>query len=174
LALDIGEDLEPDDAQALAGEDQPPPAPALEAPAASTCPRKRLTKDSAADLLEELRHVYEDTVFRKQVAKLARDVRWDKTEFVFHLRKVAMEVQRPILERWGFDASLQGVSEVELALQDHTRGAPGTATGFDGALKEKSDLVTRLLYGEMYEVVFTGALTSPPAAVTSTQGDCLA
>mmetsp|Transcript_117125 Transcript_117125/g.326297 ORF Transcript_117125/g.326297 Transcript_117125/m.326297 type:complete len:704 (+) Transcript_117125:142-2253(+) len=128
--------------------------------------RKHLTKDSAADLLEELRHAYEDTLFRKQVAKLARDVRWDKTQFVVHLRRVALEVQRPILAKWGFDASPAGVAEVELALRDHTSGV-----GRDAALREKSDAVTRTLYGEMYEVVFMGFLGPLPAPVRDGDGD---
>merc|ERR1711920_995923 len=84
--------------------------------------QKHLTWDSAAELLEELRHAYQDTAFQKQVAKLARDVRWDENEFVFKLRRFAMDIQQPILKRWGFDASPRGILEVELALREHTTG----------------------------------------------------
>lgn len=155
LVPDTGEDLD------LGPSDEETPACEDAAPAAPAAPRKRLTKDSAAELLEELRSAYEDTVFRKQVAKLARDVRWNKTQFVPILRKVALDVQRPVLEKWGFEASAAGAAEVELALQDHTRGEPGTGAGRDAALQEKADAVTRILYGEMYEVVFLGSLRPP-------------
>merc|ERR1711972_739582 len=90
-----------------------------------------------------------DSVFQKQVVKLARDVRYDKKEFVINLKKLALSIQRPILETWGFEASFYGIEEAELALQEHTAG-----DRMDAALKEKADLVTKLLYGVMYETVF--------------------
>mmetsp|Transcript_107416 Transcript_107416/g.333802 ORF Transcript_107416/g.333802 Transcript_107416/m.333802 type:complete len:720 (+) Transcript_107416:183-2342(+) len=160
LAKDTGEELSPEEEEELPACEDQPAAGAQQQQAAPA--RKHLTKDSAAELLEELRHAYEDTAFRKQVAKLARDMRWDKGQFVLHLRKVALEVQRPALEKWGFEASQAGVAEVELALLAHTRGAPGTGEGRDAALKEKADAVTRLLYGEMYEAVFLGGFAGPP------------
>merc|ERR1712129_282620 len=58
-------------------------------------PRKRLTKDGADDLLEDLRSAYSETPFQKQVRKLALDVRRNRVEFITHMRKVCLAVQKP-------------------------------------------------------------------------------
>merc|ERR1712060_623791 len=105
--------------------------------------RKRLTKDSAIDLLDELQRAYSDPGYQQQMRKLVRDVRWNKTDFMTHMRKVALNVQKPVLEKWGFEPSFPGVAEMELAIQDHQCQE----------LKEKKDAAARFLYGEMYEAI---------------------
>lgn len=114
-------------------------------------PRKRLTKDGADDLLEELQRAYGETLFQKQVRKLAVDVRRDRVQFITHMRKVCLAVQKPILLKWGFEPSAKGVKEMQSAIQDHTIGQEA-----DDALREKADAVTQILYGDMYSVVYLG------------------
>lgn len=110
----------------------------------------RLTKDSAAALVEELRHAYSDSGFQLQVAKLAEDMLRDRYEFVIHLRAVALAVQAPVLEKWGFEPSLEGVTEMQRALRDHIAG-----DARDAVLAEKVEELRRLLHGDMYKEVFS-------------------
>merc|ERR1711933_221061 len=118
--------------------------------------------DGVADVLEELRNVYSDTTFQKQLAKLARDVRWDKAQFIENMRRLALGVQAPILEQWAFESTADGVMELQLAIQDHTSAV--AREGRDRTLKEKADAVTRLLYGEMYSSIFGDFLQGPQGA----------
>ncbi|CAE7804223.1 alxA [Symbiodinium sp. CCMP2456] len=107
--------------------------------------RKRLTHDGTEELLKELELVYSEPNFREQVRKLARDVN-DQEEFVRYLNQVALPVQKPVLERWGFEATEIGVTEMRKAIQDHT-------VGDDAKLKRQAQATTRALYGEMYNAV---------------------
>merc|ERR1711957_729607 len=120
-------------------------------------PRKRLTKDGADDLLEDLRSAYSETLFQKQVRKLALDVRRDRVEFMTHMRKVCLTVQKPILQKWGFEPSAIGVKEMQAAIQDHTIGQNA-----DDSLRDKADKVTQVLYGDMYSIVYSGLQGSVP------------
>ncbi|CAJ1426305.1 unnamed protein product [Effrenium voratum] len=136
-------------------EREPQPSAAPELPALQAAPesqaaarvedatRKRLTRDGAEDLLKELERAYAEPSFREQVRKLARDVS-SQEEFTRYLDKVAFPVQKPVLERWGFEATAFGVVEMRCAIQDHTA---------DPQLKRQSDATTRALYGEMYNAV---------------------
>jgi len=110
--------------------------------------RKKLTKEGVEDLLRDLRDAYSDTTFQKQVFKLSRDVRRDKSQFTTHLKKLALTVQKPVLEKWGFEESLKGVLEMTRAVQDHTRGKAS-----DSALVKQAEDTRRVLYGDMYEIV---------------------
>lgn len=107
--------------------------------------RKRLTHDGTEELLKELELVYSEPNFREQVRKLARDVN-DQEEFVRYLNQVALPVQKPVLERWGFEATEVGVTEMRKAIQDHT-------VGDDAKLKRQAQATTRALYGELYNAV---------------------
>eukprot|EP00929_Paragymnodinium_shiwhaense_P114382 TRINITY_DN82752_c0_g1_i1.p1 TRINITY_DN82752_c0_g1~~TRINITY_DN82752_c0_g1_i1.p1 ORF type:complete len:788 (+),score=188.39 TRINITY_DN82752_c0_g1_i1:77-2365(+) len=126
----------------------PQPQPATQA----TEGRVQLTRDGARNLLTELEKAYLDPWFRQRVDKLSVDVRFDPREFVRHLRGVTLEVQKPVLGRWGFDASQAGVRQMTIALQEHTRGA-----GADPELRARAEEVGRLPYGtpelQMYERV---------------------
>lgn len=129
----------------------------LQAAVPHSGPRKRLTKDGADDLLEDLRSAYSETPFQKQVRKLALDVRRDRVEFMTHMRKVCLSVQQPILQKWGFEPSAKGVKEMQAAIQDHTIGQKA-----DDSLRDKADKVTQVLYGDMYSVVYSGLQGSLP------------
>jgi len=155
----ITEDSESKEEQPKAvasGSTAKPSVPAGE-PFPLTDKRKKLTKDGAEDLLDDLRRAYCDTLFQKQVRKLALDVRRDRVEFMVNMRKVSLEVQRPILEKWGFEATAKGVKEMQCAIQDHTAGRNP-----DEELREKADYVTQLLYGDMYGTVFAGLSAGHP------------
>lgn len=116
--------------------------------------RKHLTKEGAEDLLIDLRDAYRDSTFQRQVLKLARDVRMDKHEFLSNLKRVALPLQRPILEKWGFEPSEKGVLEMQRAIQDFTWGKRA-----DRDVKRRADETTQALYGCMYDI-----LTRPDSA----------
>jgi len=136
------------DTLAPAGTALPSPATSSTADAPA---EKYLTQEGACDLLEALSSAYEDPGFQRQVAKLCRDVRWDVKEFTHHLPKVALEVQKWILPRWGFDPSIHGAQEAETAIAAAKRRATDANSA---TLQRLSEGVTRRLFGEMYDVVF--------------------
>ncbi|CAJ1360954.1 unnamed protein product [Effrenium voratum] len=113
--------------------------------------RKHLTKEGAKDLLQALRDAYRDTTFQNQVLKLARDVRGEERPFLANLSRVALPLQKPVLEAFGFEPGEAGVKEMIRALQDHVRGPQA-----DADVKRAADETTMALYGVMYE-----KLTSP-------------
>mmetsp|Transcript_145911 Transcript_145911/g.269079 ORF Transcript_145911/g.269079 Transcript_145911/m.269079 type:complete len:800 (+) Transcript_145911:87-2486(+) len=114
--------------------------------------RPRLTADATWDLLEALEEAYTDPWFRDRINKLIGDVRLNPELFMKHLQPVAMEARRPVLEKWGFEASPKGVQEMKLAIQDHLRG-PNT----NAKLRDRVYEVNKALYGapelQMYERV---------------------
>lgn len=119
-----------------------PEPPALE---------KVLTVEGAQDLLEALASSYEDSGFQQQVAKLCRDTRWRKEDFMRHLPKVALERQKSILPSFGFEASVQGAQEAEKAIAQAKERAKEAKRA---ELQQRADAVTRSLFGEMYEIIF--------------------
>eukprot|EP00747_Dinoflagellata_sp_TGD_P090693 gnl/TRDRNA2_/TRDRNA2_164794_c0_seq2.p1 gnl/TRDRNA2_/TRDRNA2_164794_c0~~gnl/TRDRNA2_/TRDRNA2_164794_c0_seq2.p1 ORF type:complete len:637 (+),score=190.35 gnl/TRDRNA2_/TRDRNA2_164794_c0_seq2:3-1913(+) len=114
--------------------------------------RKVLTREGAEELLEALKTAYSDTTLQQQVAKLAHDVKWDRQAFLTNMKKVTLDVQKPVLERWGFEPSKKGVTEMQMALMDHTQGKNA-----DPKLKELSGEVIRILYGDMANIVWAPA-----------------
>ena len=110
--------------------------------------RKRLTREGAEDMLKELEHAYSEPSFREQVRKLARDVQ-NKDEFTCYLARVALPVQKPVLEHWGFEATELGVIEMQCAIDDHSE-----------TLKRQAEATQRALFGEMYNAV-RGKSTAP-------------
>eukprot|EP00931_Biecheleriopsis_adriatica_P061479 TRINITY_DN36969_c0_g1_i1.p1 TRINITY_DN36969_c0_g1~~TRINITY_DN36969_c0_g1_i1.p1 ORF type:complete len:659 (-),score=174.06 TRINITY_DN36969_c0_g1_i1:43-2019(-) len=111
--------------------------------------RKRLTRDGAREVLQDLASAYGEPSFVQRVDKLSRDLHFEAREFAPQLARLSLEAQRPVLEKWGFEGSLPGAQELKLALQDHTSGDPD--------LLATSEKVSRLLYGspelQMYERV---------------------
>eukprot|EP00415_Alexandrium_ostenfeldii_P004531 UN4531 len=110
--------------------------------------RKHLTKEAAEDLLMELTESYKDSTFQAQIRKLAIDVRQEKREFLANLKKVALPLQKPVLERFGFEPSERGVAEMTRAIQDFTRGKRA-----DAGVKARADETTQALYGCMYDML---------------------
>lgn len=103
-----------------------------------------LTAALAGDLLDELADGYAQGWYQARVRKCAIDSNFDKMLFMSRLKGIAFEVQRPILEKWGFEGNEQGVREMTVAIREHG-GKLGD--GMPAWLKEKSDRARELLYG---------------------------
>jgi len=102
-----------------------------------------LTAALAGDLMDELAAAYAQKRFQERVRKCARDSGYERSVFLMRLKDVAFEVQKPVLEKWGFTGDEQGVREMTAAIRDHAA---------DGAtmpawLKAKQDRCLELLYG---------------------------
>eukprot|EP00930_Biecheleria_cincta_P005039 TRINITY_DN105968_c0_g1_i1.p1 TRINITY_DN105968_c0_g1~~TRINITY_DN105968_c0_g1_i1.p1 ORF type:complete len:535 (-),score=157.41 TRINITY_DN105968_c0_g1_i1:1-1605(-) len=105
-----------------------------------TAQRSRtITKAQAQQLLEDLLEAYSKADFQKQVHADAKAVMFEYQPFLRRLRRTAAVVQEPILSKWGFDPSEEGLQEMMLCLSDHTLR--------DQALRKLADESTKMLYG---------------------------
>jgi len=98
-----------------------------------------LTRALASELLDELLAAYSEKEFQKEVHKLARRVNYERMPFLKGLRSVAFTAQKPILDKWGFDPTEEGLREMELCLNDHTYD--------DEELSKKGQEALVMLYG---------------------------
>jgi len=116
--------------------DAPPPPP-LER-------NIQLSMAHAGDLIDELTERYSERWFQQRVRKCAFDSGYERYTFLRRLKNVAFEAQRPVLEKWGFEGSLQGVREMTAAIREHT-----SQEGIDQShwLKEKQTKCLEALYG---------------------------
>lgn len=108
-------------------------------------PRERqihLTAALAGDLMDQLAEAYSQRWFQEKVRKCARDSGYERSVFLLRLRDIAFEVQKPVLENWGFDGNEQGLREMTAAIRDHAAGKE-----MPPWLKDKQDNCLRLLYG---------------------------
>merc|ERR1712151_495712 len=101
----------------------------------------QLTAALAGDLMDELSEAYEQDWYQERVRKCARDSGFDRSVFLMRLKDIAFEAQRPVLVKWGFEGSTQGVREMTAAIQTHT-GENMTAS-----LRQKRERCLELLYG---------------------------
>jgi len=102
-----------------------------------------LTAALAGDLMDELAESYSQKGFQERVRKCARDSGYERSVFLLRLKNIAFEVQRPILENWGFEGDEQGLREMTSAIRDHAAGGKEMPAW----LKEKHDKCLELLYG---------------------------
>lgn len=100
---------------------------------------RTITKTQAEELLDELLAAYSTESFQKKVHADAKAVMYDYSPFVVRLKKTAFEVQEPILKKWGFDNSEEGLDEMLICLSDHTLRNKN--------LREKADETTKMLHG---------------------------
>eukprot|EP00928_Gymnodinium_smaydae_P023424 TRINITY_DN1933_c1_g2_i2.p1 TRINITY_DN1933_c1_g2~~TRINITY_DN1933_c1_g2_i2.p1 ORF type:complete len:552 (+),score=172.26 TRINITY_DN1933_c1_g2_i2:65-1657(+) len=98
-----------------------------------------LTGKQAQQLLEELLATYSDEAFQEKVHKCARAVLFEMEPFLRRLKRVAFTVQEPLLQKWGFDPTEEGLQEMMLCLGDHTSKSD--------ALKALAEQSTIALYG---------------------------
>jgi len=98
-----------------------------------------LTKAQAGELIDELLAIYSDAAFQKRVHADAKAVMYEYQPFVRRLRKTAFGVQEPVLVKWGFDPSEEGLQEMMVCLSDHTLR--------DKTLRGKADDSTKMLFG---------------------------
>jgi len=104
-----------------------------------------LTAALAGDLVDELTDGYGHRLFQERVQKCARDSGYERSLFLMRLKDIAFEVQKPILEKWGFEGSHHGVREMQAAIRDHVGRKVGEEMPL--FLKEKQDKCIELLYG---------------------------
>jgi len=102
-----------------------------------------LTAALAGDLMDELAEAYKQKWFQERVCKCARDSGFERSVFLMRLKDVAFEVQKPVLEKWGFDGNEQGVREMTAAIRDHASNGQEMPEW----LKGKQDRCLELLYG---------------------------
>lgn len=100
---------------------------------------RTITQKQAEQLLEELMIVYSDAAFQKKVHSDAKAVMYEYTPFVKRLKRTAFVVQEPILQKWGFDTSEEGLHEMLVCLSDHTLR--------HNKLRELADECTKMLHG---------------------------
>merc|ERR1712051_601690 len=100
---------------------------------------RTITKAQARELLDALLVAYSDTGFQKRVHSDAKAVLYEYQPFLRRLRKTAFAVQEPILVKWGFDPSEEGLQEMMICLSDHTLR--------DQALKALAEESTKMLFG---------------------------
>merc|ERR1711976_878652 len=101
----------------------------------------QLTAALAGELMDELSEAYDQGWYQERVQKCARDSSFDKSVFLMRLKDIAFEAQKPVLVKWGFDGSAQGVREMTAAIQEHTGERMPTWLG------EKRERCLELLYG---------------------------
>eukprot|EP00747_Dinoflagellata_sp_TGD_P112298 gnl/TRDRNA2_/TRDRNA2_171437_c0_seq11.p1 gnl/TRDRNA2_/TRDRNA2_171437_c0~~gnl/TRDRNA2_/TRDRNA2_171437_c0_seq11.p1 ORF type:complete len:371 (+),score=106.66 gnl/TRDRNA2_/TRDRNA2_171437_c0_seq11:945-2057(+) len=101
----------------------------------------RLTAALAGDLLDELAVGYSDAGYQARVHKCARDSGYEKAVFLMRLKRVAFEVQKPIIEKWGFEGSEHGLREMTVAVRE------ASSPVLPEWLKKKQDSCLEKLYG---------------------------
>jgi len=104
----------------------------------------QLTAALAGDLMDELTEAYDQGWFQERVQKCARDSNFDRTVFLMRLKGIAIEVQRPVLEKWGFEGSEHGVREMSAAIRDYAGRGCGEMPDW---LKSKQRRCLEALYG---------------------------
>merc|ERR1712084_204096 len=100
---------------------------------------KTITKTQASELLAALMAAYSDGDFQKKVHSDAKAVMFEYQPFLRRLKKTAFVVQEPLLAKWGFDPTEEGLQEMMICLSDHTHR--------DQALRALADETTKMLYG---------------------------
>mmetsp|Transcript_5989 Transcript_5989/g.13896 ORF Transcript_5989/g.13896 Transcript_5989/m.13896 type:complete len:523 (+) Transcript_5989:206-1774(+) len=128
--------------------------PAIEAPKDPTMPTpnnpsavgfrrmertKTITKSQAEQLLQELMELYSAPAFQKMVHADAKAAVYEFQPFLRRLKKTAFTVQEPLLQKWGFDPTEEGLQEMMACLNDHTIR--------DSKLRKLADETTKMLYG---------------------------
>jgi len=100
---------------------------------------RTITRAQATELLDALQGAYSDAAFQKKVHADAKAVMYEYQPFIRRLRKTAFSVQEPILLKWGFDPSAEGLQEMMVCLSDHTLR--------DQKLRAQADETTKMLFG---------------------------
>lgn len=98
-----------------------------------------LTLTLTGDFVDELARGYSQPWFQ-ELLKRCSDESADRETFLRRLQDIAFEVQRPILENWGFEGNEQGLYDMTSILLQHSKEAPAW-------LQEKIDNCLFLLYG---------------------------
>lgn len=100
---------------------------------------RTITRAQAQQLLDDLFAAYSADGFQRQVHADAKAVMFETQPFLRRLRRTAFPIQEPILAKWGFDTSEEGLQEMMVCLGDHTTR--------DSKLRALADETTKMLYG---------------------------
>merc|ERR1719277_916259 len=100
---------------------------------------RTITRPQAEQLLDQLMEAYSDKAFQKNVHADAKAVMYEYQPFIRRLKKTAFVVQEPLLVKWGFDPSEEGLQEMMICLSDHTLR--------DQKLRKLADESTKMLMG---------------------------
>jgi hypothetical protein len=100
---------------------------------------RTITQKQAEQLLDDLMQAYSAASFQKQVHADAKAVMYEYSPFIKRLKKTAFEVQEPLLQKWGFDPSEEGLHEMLVCLSDHTMR--------NSNLRKVADECTKMLHG---------------------------
>eukprot|EP00811_Abedinium_folium_P005542 NODE_15103_length_1068_cov_3.128587.p2 GENE.NODE_15103_length_1068_cov_3.128587~~NODE_15103_length_1068_cov_3.128587.p2 ORF type:complete len:195 (+),score=28.52 NODE_15103_length_1068_cov_3.128587:145-729(+) len=103
-----------------------------------------LTIALTGDLLDELARGCSQPWFQKLVHVHAEACGRDRARFLQELPDITFEVQRPVLENWGFDGNEQGLFDVTSILREHFEGEGKRAPPW---LRAKRDRYLALLSG---------------------------
>eukprot|EP00931_Biecheleriopsis_adriatica_P030756 TRINITY_DN18093_c0_g1_i1.p1 TRINITY_DN18093_c0_g1~~TRINITY_DN18093_c0_g1_i1.p1 ORF type:complete len:494 (-),score=122.37 TRINITY_DN18093_c0_g1_i1:70-1551(-) len=123
-----------------------------------------LTLTLAGDFVDELARGYAQPWFQELIRKCAEECSYDRERFLLKLQDVAFEVQRPILENWGFEGNEQGLFDMTSILLEHS---------LDGGpiwLQEKVDRCLMLLYGGSEAGMLEGVPSAAAAIAPSKHG----
>lgn len=102
-----------------------------------------LTVALAGELIDELADAYSEQAFQERVAKCARDSGYDKRLFMLRLKDLALQIQKPILQKWGFEGDDGGIREMTAAIRDLSSNGRVMPAWFE----EKRLRCLKLLYG---------------------------
>lgn len=100
-----------------------------------------LTLTLAGDFVEELARGYSQPWFQELVHHCAQECCFNRNAFLMRLQDIAFEVQKLILENWGFEGDEQGVFDMTSILRGHMQGSAPPW------LRERIDRCLTLLYG---------------------------
>merc|ERR1739848_614314 len=81
-----------------------------------------LTPALAGDLVDELARGYSQPWFQSLVQQCAQECCHDQMAFLMRLQDIAFEVQRPVLENWGFEGNEQGLFDMTSIFREYTDG----------------------------------------------------
>ncbi|CAK9044571.1 unnamed protein product [Durusdinium trenchii] len=83
-----------------------------------------LTLTLTGDFVDELARGYSQPWFQELLKLCSEECGEDRERFICRLQDIAFEVQRPILENWGFEGNEQGLFDMTSILREHSRTAP--------------------------------------------------
>ncbi|CAK0828498.1 unnamed protein product [Prorocentrum cordatum] len=102
----------------------------------------RLTATLAGELVDDLAAAYSQGWFQERVHTCKRDSGYEHAIFLARLPDLALQVQGPVLQKWGFEPSMHGVREMAAALRSLTDSGPELPAW----LRERQDQCLELLH----------------------------
>jgi len=77
---------------------------------------RTLSEQQATEVLTQLLDVYESEAFVQKTRVMAKRANFEQRAFLVNLRPAALEVQKPVLEAWGFPADGEGMRRLECSV----------------------------------------------------------